>query len=215
MQRDRYHHGDLRNALVTAAGRLIETNGPVAFSLRKAARDVGVSANAAYRHFDDKSVLITAVAARGFSQLAERMRHAMENATATLNDEPASVARFMAVGRAYVEFAIDHPQIFRVMFGEFGASCLHSGNSVHDAPWAILSQSLDALVAERVLARERRHGAEMKAWSVVHGVASLWVDGLAMAPTQRERQSSLEALLWFTVVGICSDHQLATRAARP
>jgi AcrR family transcriptional regulator len=79
--RDAYHHGDLRNALVASAVRLIEASGPGAFSLREAAREVGVSANAAYRHFDDKSALITAVAADGFARLAERMRRAMASAS--------------------------------------------------------------------------------------------------------------------------------------
>lgn len=68
LQRDGYHHGDLRNALVASAVRLIETSGTSSFSLREAAREVGVSANAAYRHFDDKSALMTAVAAFGFRQ---------------------------------------------------------------------------------------------------------------------------------------------------
>jgi AcrR family transcriptional regulator len=94
--RDAYHHGDLRNALVASAVRLIEASGPGAFSLREAAREVGVSANAAYRHFDDKSALITAVAADGFARLAERMRRAMASASAGRGDEPVSIARFKA-----------------------------------------------------------------------------------------------------------------------
>jgi AcrR family transcriptional regulator len=77
LQRDGYHHGDLRNALVASAVRLIEASGTSSFSLREAAREVGVSANAAYRHFDDKSALMTAVAAFGFRQLATQMVGAM------------------------------------------------------------------------------------------------------------------------------------------
>jgi AcrR family transcriptional regulator len=80
LQRDGYHHGDLRNALVASAVRLIETSGTSSFSLREAAREVGVSANAAYRHFDGKSALMTAVAAFGFRQLATQMVGAMASA---------------------------------------------------------------------------------------------------------------------------------------
>ncbi|MFM9014057.1 MAG: TetR/AcrR family transcriptional regulator, partial [Gemmatimonadota bacterium] len=109
--RDAYHHGDLRNALVASAVRLIESSGPGAFSLREAAREVGVSANAAYRHFDDKSALMAAVAADGFARLAARMRRAMDDASTRGADGPPPVVRFKAVGRAYVEFAADHREL--------------------------------------------------------------------------------------------------------
>jgi AcrR family transcriptional regulator len=65
-----YHHGDLRNALVAAAVQLVERGGEASFSLREAAREVEVSPNAAYRHFDDKSALMTAAAAEGSDKLA-------------------------------------------------------------------------------------------------------------------------------------------------
>jgi AcrR family transcriptional regulator len=203
--RDTYHHGDLRNALVASAARLIETGGPEAFSLREAAREVGVSANAAYRHFDDKSVLMTAVATEGFSQLARHMRGAMEGATAGLADGHPSIARFKAVGRAYVEFAIDHGQLFRVMFGARGASCLNAGDPGSETPWTLLGQSLDALVVEGLLDASRRQGAELKAWSVVHGLASLILEGLTKGSTQLEHQALLESLLQFAVIGICAE----------
>jgi AcrR family transcriptional regulator len=100
---------------VASAVRLIETSGTSSFSLREAAREVGVSANAAYRHFDDKSALMTAVTAFGFRQLATQMVGAMASAAGGRAKRPASVARFKAVGRAYVEFAVAHPELFRVM----------------------------------------------------------------------------------------------------
>ena len=205
LQRDGYHHGDLRNALVASAVRLIETSGTTSFSLREAARDVGVSANAAYRHFDDKSALMTAVAAFGFRQLATQMVGAMASAAGGRAKGPASVARFKAVGRAYVEFAVAHPELFRVMFGECGAECRKAepGDDATEDPWSLLGKSLDALVADGLLAAERRPGAELKAWSVVHGFASLALDGLASMPAAADRARALEALLEFTVVGLC------------
>ena len=205
--RGAYHHGDLRNALVASAVRLIEASRPGAFSLREAAREVGVSANAAYRHFDDKSALITAVAADGFARLAERMRRAMASASAGRGDEPVSIARFKAAGGAYVGFAADHPEIFRVMFGECGAECRSAKPENQEAatPWTLLGHALDALVTDGFLPPERRVGAELKAWTVVHGFASLSIDGLAAAPTQRERKAALDALLDFTVVGLCGE----------
>jgi len=204
--RDAYHHGDLRNALVASAVRLIETGGPDAFSLREAAREVGVSANAAYRHFDDKSALMTAVAADGFGRLAERMQRAMEKTSAGEGDEPSTIARFKAVGRAYVEFAADHPEIFRVMFGECGAACRNAKTENQKAatPWTLLGRALDALVADGFVNVECRAGAELKAWTVVHGFASLTLDGLASTPTPRERAAALESLLDFAVAGLCA-----------
>lgn len=202
--RDAYHHGDLRNALVASAVRLIETGGPGAFSLREAAREVGVSANAAYRHFDDKSALMTAVAAEGFVRLARRMGRAMGNVSARAEGESASVARFKAVGRAYVEFAVDHPEIFRVMFGAGSAACRSVGDPQAETPWTLLGRALDALVAEGVLPPERRVGAELKAWTVVHGFASLALEGMA-ASSRRERVGALDSLLQFAVVGLCGE----------
>lgn len=201
-RRDVYHHGDLRNALVASAVRLIETDGPAAFSLRAAAREVGVSANAAYRHFDDKSALMAAVAAEGFARLATRMRRSMAGSPLRRAAEPEPIARFKAVGRAYVGFAADHPEMFRVMFGEDGAAYRFGEPS---APWMLLAQSLDALVVGGFLTPERRPGAEMKAWVVVHGLACLTLEGLGLAPTRRGRAAALESLLQFTVIGLCGE----------
>ncbi len=206
--RESYHHGNLRNDLVSAAVRLIEEMGESSFSLREAAREVGVSANAAYRHFDDKSALMTAAAADGFEQLARRMIAAMERASKQRAQERLSIARFKAVGRAYIEFAAEHPELFRLMFGECGSRCLstpaqdEAGNG-RETPWTLLGQSLDALVADGVLTTERREGAELKAWTVVHGFASLALDGHAAVSEGKARQAAIESVLDFAVIGLC------------
>jgi AcrR family transcriptional regulator len=148
-----YHHGNLRNALIASAVRLIEQGGEATFSLREAARDVGVSANAAYRHFDDKSALLTAAAAGGLEQLASRMLKAMDRAAESGGNERPAIARFKAVGRAYVEFALAHPELFRLMFSGSGVACLAAGAAglATPAPWELLSRALDALVADGLL----------------------------------------------------------------
>lgn len=202
--RDAYHHGDLRKALVASAVRLIEQSGEAAFSLREAARDVGVSANAPYRHFDDKSALVTAAAAGGLERLAGSMQKAMDRAAERGSETRLAVARFKAVGRAYVEFALAHPELFRVMFSGSGVGCVRSAaaNVATRTPWDLLSRALDALVADGVLPPERRAGAEIKAWSVVHGFASLALAGHAAVPTGRQRLAALESALDFTVLGL-------------
>ena len=204
--RDAYHHGDLRNALVASAVRQIEQGGEAAFSLREAARDVGVSANAAYRHFDDKTALLTAAAAGGLERMSALMQAAMDRAAKRKDQKSLAVARFTAVGRAYVEFALAHPELFRLMFSGSGAESLArvGAGLATPSPWDLLGQSLDALVAEGVLPSERRAGAELKAWSVVHGFASLALAGHSAVPTGRERATALESALEFAVRGLCA-----------
>ena len=200
-----YHHGDLRNALVLTSVRLIEDEGLVDFSLRAAAREVGVSANAAYRHFNDKSDLLKAVAQHGFEQLAHRMRRAM-SATRTGRD-PAELAvnRFKATGRAYVAFALDHTELFEVMFGGSGAHPIVPGDPTDDeaSAYGLLGSALDELVVHGVLDPTRRPGAELKAWVTVHGFARLCLDGAVDLASGSMRAAALESLLDFAVAGIC------------
>jgi AcrR family transcriptional regulator len=214
--RDTYHHGDLRNALVSSAVRLLESGGTSAFSLREAAREVGVSANAAYRHFDDKSALMAAVAADGFARLAARMQRAMKRAAAERGVEPTAIARLKAAGRAYVEFALDQPAIFRVMFGECSAAGRDGEGSAlpADSPWGLLGQCLDALVTDGLLLAEGREGAELKAWTVVHGFAALALDGLTTTTTQKARAAAIESLLDFAVAGLCSPSPTWSQAVK-
>src|SRR5216117_2127251 len=96
-----YHHGNLRTALLRAAGERLEKQGITALSLREAARRAGVSHNAPYRHFADREALLAALAAEGFAMLAERLR-----------GQPGR-----EMGEAYVRFALEQPQRFRLMFG--------------------------------------------------------------------------------------------------
>jgi AcrR family transcriptional regulator len=177
--RGRYHHGDLRNALLEASLALVAKHGVEAFSLREAARAVGVSPAAAYRHFEDKDALLASLARDAFDRLA----HLMERAIAKASGEPGTpghaVAAFFGVGLVYVEFAVQHPSQFRVMFGPW---CPHeqvvaAAVPGHREPYTILVDSLDALVASGAVRAEARAGAEIAAWSIVHGLASLIVEG--------------------------------------
>lgn len=199
-----YHHGDLRNALVEQAAQILEEVGPDDFSLREAARRVGVSPNAAYRHFSDKSDLLTAVAATGFTRLTRRMQRAMAQADG--EGAPSSVARFKATGRGYVEFALENPELFRVMFGASGLACLEARPDLETKPSAfeILGGALDDLVSEGLLSPASRPGAELKAWTVVHGFASLVIEGAGALRKKADQRRALESLLDFVVTGVCA-----------
>jgi AcrR family transcriptional regulator len=197
-----YHHGDLRNALIKQAVKLVEEGGAESFSLREAARLVGVSANAAYRHFADKSDLIAAVAEFGYS----RLERSASKAISAVPDRPTAAAameRLKAAGRAYVEFAVDHPELLRVLFGSSGLSTLEKHGSHRPAPFVLLSRALDGLVDAGVLPADRRPGAELKAWTAVHGFASLVIQAGGTAQRKVARAEALEAILDFAMVGLC------------
>ncbi|HEY6876982.1 MAG TPA: TetR/AcrR family transcriptional regulator [Polyangiales bacterium] len=211
MSKDAYHHGDLRNALIEAATQLIERDGHEGFSLREAAREVGVSANATYRHFADRSALLTAVARQGFDRLSRRMMRAM---SAVERDDPSwAIARVKALGRAYVEFAWKHPALFGVMFSASGVPQRNAGSDVA-SPYELLGRALDELVVEGLLAAESRAGAELKAWSAVHGFARLVLDGAAHVPTGAARTDALASLLDFVVIGLCPEPRVTARGRR-
>jgi AcrR family transcriptional regulator len=104
-----YHHGDLRRALVDAARRILENEGPSALSLRAVAREAGVSPAAPYHHFKDKGELLEAVAFVGWDALGEAMTAAKERT-------PDLGARMTEIGVAYVQFSQAHPALYRVMY---------------------------------------------------------------------------------------------------
>ena len=109
-QRDTYHHGDLKRALTEAALGLVSEKGPKGFTLREVARRAGVSAAAPYRHFADKADLLAAVATQGFVQLHETLSAVAAEAT-DLNH------RMVDMARAYVRWAVTHPDYYQAMFG--------------------------------------------------------------------------------------------------
>ena len=160
-----YHHGDLRAALVCEGMRQLGEEGAGDLSLRGVARAVGVSATAVYRHFPDKDALLSAIAEEGFRMLGQAQRAAFSAA------REAGARAFQASGAAYVRFALANPALFRLMFARPTAASRQSDaaaflreNSAASAPPGV-DRGLFAL----------------QAWSVVHGLAMLMLDGLAPA----------------------------------
>ncbi|MFZ1964886.1 MAG: TetR/AcrR family transcriptional regulator [Roseiarcus sp.] len=202
-RKPRYHHGDLRNALVAQAVRLVEKGGPENFSLREAARLEGVSAKAAYRHFADKSDLVAAVAEYGFRLMERKLVDAIGAVSDLQGAADAAIERLRAAGRAYVEFAVEHPELLRVMFGSNGLATLESDSSLRPAPFVLLSKTLDDLMRAGVLPADRRPKAELKAWTVVHGFASLVVQAGGAIQRMETSADALESILDFAMVGLC------------
>ncbi|GJF30551.1 TetR family transcriptional regulator [Kitasatospora sp. NE20-6] len=180
MENRTYHHGNLREALIDAGVALARTGGPSAVVLRAVSREAGVSHNAAYRHFADHQDLLAAVAARCMEQLGLLMiRRTAE--VAEHDPAPRAWGRLEAIGRAYVDFALTEHGWFRTAFS--GATA-HGGKPPlphpepgSTDPYTLLAARLDELVEAGELPPERRPGAEYAAWSAVHGLADLLVDG--------------------------------------
>ena len=111
-----YHHGDLRNTLIKTGLKILSKDGANALSLRKVAKKAKVSHAAPYRHFCDKETLIAAIAEEGFRKLSKRM----EEYAATIPDKPDDpFDKLVKLGRAYIQFALDNPDHYQVMFGGF------------------------------------------------------------------------------------------------
>ena len=174
LTKPRYHHGDLRAALIEEGLRDL-ANGPAGdLSLRAIARKVGVSATAVYRHFPDKTALIDALCAEGDRLLGEASRRAQEFAG-------GGRAGFDATGRAYVRFALDHPALFRLMMGRLrgvpGAPGAPESNS---AGLRLLVENVTALSSPDLPPAERSVRA-LQSWALVHGLAMLMLDGIVPA----------------------------------
>jgi AcrR family transcriptional regulator len=190
-----YHHGHLREALVDAAMQLARRGGPEAIVLRAVSRQAGVSHNAAYRHFADHDDLLAAVGERCMAALGALMVQRIAEVPGRAGVKRAW-GRLFAIGRAYIDFAVSEPGWFRTAF----ASTSHGGppeappkhatdGDVSRDPYALLSARLDELVEVGAVPASRRPGAEQAAWSMVHGLSCLLVDGplRGMPAADRER----------------------------
>jgi AcrR family transcriptional regulator len=168
-----YHHGDLRRALLSGALELLSEGGPAALTLRGAARRAGVSPAAPYRHFKDKCELLAAVAEEGFLAMD---RHAADE-IARAGEDP--LQRFRFHGLAYVRFAIDNPAHYRVMFGpEIPDKRLYAGlDAASRAAYDRLHQSLHVCQQAGCIADGDIEIRAVRAWALVHGLASLFIDG--------------------------------------
>jgi AcrR family transcriptional regulator len=179
--RTTYHHGDLRRALLDAGTDLAREGGPDTVVLREATRRAGVSVNAAYRHFADRDALLDEVVSIAQSLAADVMAASMDDVPAGMPPAELTRARFRAVGVGYLRFAVDEPGLFRTAFAvpvdlSRAGSAAAAGASGR-TPFQLLSDALDDMAAAGALLPEERPGAEILAWSAVHGLAMLALEG--------------------------------------
>lgn len=169
MSRLTYHHGDLRRALVAEAFELARSGGPDAITLREVARRLGVSPAAIYRHVPDRDALLGEVAGMARRDLARRMLGEVARVDET-DVRRRSIRRFRAIGRGYLEFAQEEPNLLAAAFLPIEPP---SEVAEDPSPWHILAAALDELVATGAMSLQQRLGAETIAWSAVHGFAVL------------------------------------------
>jgi len=178
-----YHHGNLRPALIAAARALLDEGGPSAVGLREAARRVGVSPTATYRHFRDKEDLIAAVAAEGFREFAAALARGGRES-------------FLAMGAAYVEFALKRPGMFRLMF-----SPLFAKRELYPE-FEVAAQEAFAVLRRGVQSNAREEEGEgasvdavaIAAWSLVHGLSHLILDGVLPKESAAAFKQAIQAL---------------------
>ncbi|ATQ42229.1 TetR/AcrR family transcriptional regulator [Caulobacter mirabilis] len=161
-----YHHGDLRRALVEAARRILENEGPSALSLRAVAREAGVSPAAPYHHFKDKGELLDAVAHVGWDMLGDEMR---ASRAAAVDDRQAMTE----IGVAYVRFAQKHPALYRVMYDcSRDKVALPEGLKGEDSAYCMVQDAFRKAAGPEVSEMDVEL-ATIAAWCAAHGLAEM------------------------------------------
>jgi AcrR family transcriptional regulator len=169
-----YHHGSLKSALEDAAFDLLRTTAHTELSLREVARMAGVSHNAPYHHFGDRSALLKRLSERSMSELLDTLIAADANVAPM--DSPR--ARLVAVGAAYVAYAAEHPERFRIIYDP--AVCVPGSPTAEMAPLLSRVEEILTRLTHQTVPNASRPalGALTTAvWGAAHGLAELAVAG--------------------------------------
>lgn len=168
---EKYHHGDLRNALIAAATQIITEESVQKLSVRYAAKKSGVSHTAPYRHFKNKEELLVAIAIEGFDTLSDKMEKAVK-VSKTTEDQ------VFEIGRAYIEFALNNSDCYKIMFGD------HIENKTGNADfYKAYDRSFQHLISVIKNLRQNRLHTQLEleitvlaVWSLLHGYCSFLID---------------------------------------
>lgn len=174
MSKASYHHGDLRNALISTATEMIAESGVASVTVRSIAKRVGVSPAAYAYHFPDKATLLLAIATEGFRRLNEAFAPALQF------ENPYQ--RFYKLGQCYMDFALENPAHYKVMFSDHtglghDAACDEDFITVSTEAFETLHKTVEGLLMSAGSDRNPLD-ASMLVWSQIHGAVSLWQEGM-------------------------------------
>lgn len=200
-QPDRYHHGNLRQELLATARRDLREKGIENLSLRALAREIGVSQTAPYRHFGDKPALLSALAAQGFSELNACTRQAL----ATGEDD--AEALLIGAGQTYIRYALDNPELFKLMFGPSPAPQEESTElgEAADQAFANIRMIMEHGIAQRAFRQDDPVCLARAAWAMVHGLATLTIDRVHTCWVADELEQQIAESLHIFARGIRRD----------
>ena len=169
--KSKYHHGDLREALLNASYDLVAMHGAENFTLAQACRLAGVSTAAPYKHFRDRDEVLGLIVTRGFHQMSEQSMQAVEAAGV------GTLAGIVAMGQAYVRFAVENENLFRLMFGQHPV--LKTDEVVMGEGLGCFSKVIEqvAIYCDRNGVSGNPNEIAVRLWTFVHGAASLLIDG--------------------------------------
>lgn len=184
-----YHHGDLRRALLKGALEILAESGSTQLTLRAVAGRAGVSEAAPYRHFADKCAMLAAVAEEGFLALERACMDAIGDPSAV---DP--IEELLMRGLAYLRFAADNPAHYRVMFGpEISRKANYEGlHRASLAAFEALRSSVRRCVEAGFFAPDELEMRAMRAWGLVHGLTSLFLDGQLEVDHEVSKEEFLE-----------------------
>jgi AcrR family transcriptional regulator len=173
MPAQKYHHGDLKNALIEAGVEILSKEGIGALSLRKVAQKAGVSHAAPYAHFADKQALIAAISTEGYRMLYEKLETAIQH----YNGDP--LRQLIEAAWAYTRFAMDDPDHFKITLSgvvekekDYPAFV-----EVSQKSFRLVVQVVEACQAAGILDRGPSDAVAISVWSLVHGFVSLLLEG--------------------------------------
>ncbi len=168
-----YHHGDLKEALVAAALRLVDKKGVYGFTMNEACRIAQVSNAAPYRHFQDKDALLAELARRGFIEFNQALLLSPKNATR------GSMERLREMGHAYLHFAFDHHAQYQVMFGWRGRlNQFPELDAEARQAFAQLVNCVEECISAKTILSDNAMISSMIIWSSLHGLVKLILDGI-------------------------------------
>ncbi len=173
-----YHHGDLRTALINATVEMINQQGVDSITMRSLSEWVGVSRTAAYRHFNDKAALLTATAIEGFRQFSEALR------VARLDESQDEISRFQMMGQAYIKFAMENAAYYRLMFGDTVIQDNEKLRAACDDAFRELLMIIELLQEVKAICCDDPKNQAIYIWSLMHGLSSLVIDNKLQADVE-------------------------------